>query len=156
MAKEKILVSACLLGQNCRYDGCSKNNEAILALRSKYYLIPVCPELLGGLPIPREPCEISGGAGYDVFAGKAKVVDKSRNDKTAYFIKGAQETLALAKNAGIGKAVLKSKSPSCGCGKIFDGTFSGRLINGDGVATALLKRNGILVYMEDGIGELLK
>ncbi len=154
--KEKILVSACLVGQKCRYDGQDKRNENVLLLRKTYQFIPVCPELLGGLPIPREPCEIDGRTGYDVFSGKANVIDKNGGDKTPYFILGAHETLALAKNAGIKKAVFKSKSPSCGCGEIPDGSFTGKLINRDGVTAALLKRNGIEVYTEDGIGELLK
>lgn len=154
--KEKILVSACLVGQKCRYDGRDKTNEAVFSLRGLYQFVPICPELLGGLPIPREPSEISGGTGYDVLAGKSRVVGKSGEDKTSYFMAGAKQTLDLATSIGIKKAVFKSKSPSCGCGEIPDGSFSGKLINGDGVATALLKQNGIEVYTEDDVEKLMK
>jgi uncharacterized protein YbbK (DUF523 family) len=156
MEKEKILVSACMRGLYCRYDGKSKINPDLLLLKERYLMIPVCPELFGGLPIPREPSEILGGSGYDVLEGKAKVIAKDGSDRTSDFIKGAYDTLALAKNAGIKKVVFKSKSPSCGCGKIFDGNFSRNLINGDGVTTALLKQNGIEVYTEDEVDKLLK
>lgn len=156
MEKEKILVSACLRGLYCRYDGKSKMNPDLLSLKERYLMIPVCPELFGGLPIPREPSEIVGGSGYDVMEGKAKVIAKDGGDRTSDFIKGAYETLALAKNAGIKKAVFKSRSPSCGCGKIFDGSFSGKMISGDGVTASLLKQNGIEVYAEDEVDKLLK
>lgn len=153
--KENILVSACLAGRPCRYDERDKKNESVLALKKNYNLIPVCPEVLGGLNIPRPPSEIVGGTGCDVLYLKAKVIAKGGDDKTSYFIKGANETLALAKNAGIKKAVMKKKSPSCGSGEIPDGSFSGKLRDGDGVTAALLKENGIEVYTEDNINELM-
>jgi len=136
---EKILVSACLLGINCKYDGTSNKNEKILKLAKNFILIPVCPEILGGLPIPREPAEQRG----------KRVITKSGKDVTKYFEKGAKEVLKIAKILKIKKAILKQKSPSCGCGKIYDGTFSGKLIRGDGVTARLLKENKIQVFSEE-------
>ncbi len=139
--KEKILVSACLLGVKCRYDGRSNKNRKVLKLAKKANLIPVCPEILGGLPTPREPAEQKG----------KKVVTKSGEDVTQNFKKGAKEVLKIAKLFGIKKAILKQRSPSCGCGQIFDGTFSGKIIKGDGVTTVLLKRNGVKVMSEEDL-----
>ena len=133
------LCSACLLGINCRYDGRSKPNQKVLALASKETLIPVCPEQLGGLSTPREPAEQRG----------KKVVTKTGKDVTYNFLSGAEQVLGLAKILGIKEALLKQKSPSCGCGKIYDGTFSDKLIEGDGITTALLKKNGIEVLSEE-------
>jgi uncharacterized protein YbbK (DUF523 family) len=139
--KEKILVSACFLGINCKYDGTSNKNEKILKLARDYILIPVCPEILGGLPTPREPAEQKG----------KRVITKSGKDVTKYFEKGAKEVLKIAKILKIKKAILKQKSPSCGCGKIYDGTFSGKLIKGDGITTKVLKKSGIKVFSEEDI-----
>jgi len=140
MGKEHpILCSACLLGIKRRYDGESKPNDGVLALMKKENLIPVCPEQLGGLPTPREPAEQK----------EDRVITKSGKDVTANFIKGAEQVLNLAKLFGIKKAILKQKSSSCGCGKIHDGTFSDTIIKGDGVATILLKKNGIEVKTEE-------
>jgi uncharacterized protein YbbK (DUF523 family) len=141
MKKEKILVSACLLGINCKYDGTSNKNEKILKLAKDFILIPVCPEILGGLPTPREPAEQKGN----------RVITKSGKDVTKYFEKGAKEVLKICKILKIKKAILKQKSPSCGCGKIYDGTFSGKLIRGDGVTARLLKENKIQVFSEEKI-----
>jgi uncharacterized protein YbbK (DUF523 family) len=141
MEKEKILVSACLLGIRCKYDGTSNKNERILKLAKDFILIPVCPEILGGLPTPREPAEQKG----------KRVITKSGRDVTKYFEKGAKEVLKICKILKIKKAILKQKSPSCGCGKIYDGTFSGKLIKGDGVTTKLLKKSGIKVLSEEDI-----
>ena len=138
---EKILVSACLLGINCKWDGTSSKNEKILKLAKNFILIPVCPEILGGLPTPRERAEQKG----------KRVVTKSGKDVTKYFEKGAKEVLKIAKILKIKKAILKQKSPSCGCGKIYDGTFSGKLIRGDGVTARLLKENKIQVFSEEKI-----
>jgi uncharacterized protein YbbK (DUF523 family) len=139
--KEKILVSACLLGINCKYDGTSNKNEKILKLAKNYILIPVCPEILGGLPPPREPAEQKG----------KRAITKSGKDVTKYFEKGAKEVLKIAKILKIKKVILKQKSPSCGCGKIFDGTFSGKLIKGGGITTKVLKKSGIKVFSEEDI-----
>lgn len=141
------LCSACLLGINCRYDGQNKLNQKIIELAKKELLIPVCPEQLGGLSTPREGPEITGD-GSEVLDGKAKVITKTGKDVTENFIRGAKETLELAILLNIKEAILKQKSPSCGCGKIYDGTFSGNLIKGDGVTTALLKRNKIKTISE--------
>ncbi len=145
------LVSACLLGKHCRYDGGHKRNEAIVTLAKQQKLIPVCPEESGGLPIPRPPSEIKGGDGADVLAGKARVVNKLGEDVTPQFIKGANEVLKIAQAQNVKKAILKSRSPSCGCGEIYDGTFSGKTRKGDGVTTALLKQHGVEVVGENEV-----
>jgi len=135
------LCSACLLGIKCRYDGKSKLNKKVIKLLKKETLIPVCPEQLGGLPTPREPAE----------QRQNRVYAKLGKDVTKNFERGAREVLRLAKLFGVEWAILKQRSPSCGCGQIYDGTFSGRIIKGDGVTTALLKRNGIKVVSEEDL-----
>jgi len=135
------LCSACLLGIKCRYDGKSKINEKVLGLAKKEVLIPVCPEQLGGLPTPRESSERKGG----------KVFFKSGKDATDNLKKGAEEVLKLAKLFDAKEAIFKQRSPSCGCGQIYDGTFSGKIIKGDGVTTELLKKNGIKVISEEDL-----
>lgn len=136
--KEPVLVSACLLGLRCRYDGSPQKNDRVCALAKSYALIPVCPEQLGGLPTPRPPSERRG----------ERVAANDGTDMTAAFFRGAEETLALARMFGCKTAVLKSNSPSCGSGTIYDGTFSGRLVPGDGVSAELLKKNGVAVLTE--------
>ena len=142
----KILVSACLLGTRCRYDGASKAHPEIAALAERHTLIPVCPEQLGGLPTPRTPAERLG----------ARVVTKPGGDVTEQYLRGAEETLKLCKLLGCEAAVLKERSPSCGCEEIYDGTFSGTLTAGDGVTAEVLKAQGIAVYGESQIEVLLK
>ena len=141
----KILVSACLLGVNCRYDGGNSRDENAINRLKTDELIPVCPEEAGGLSTPRPPVEIVGGDGNDVLDGKAKVMTVDGEDKTEEFLKGARHALELAQSQGATRVILKAKSPSCGCGTIYDGSFSRTLISGDGVTTALLKRHGIEV-----------
>ena len=137
-------VSRCLLGERCRYNGEAK--EAVFHLGDiGKTAFPICPECMAGLEIPREPCEIVGGDGYDVLDGKARVMSRDGKDRTVDFIKGAYEALLEIQRRGSRNVILKSNSPSCGCGKIYDGTFSGTLKDGDGVTTALLKRHGITV-----------
>ncbi|MDD4504580.1 MAG: DUF523 domain-containing protein [Clostridiaceae bacterium] len=143
-----ILVSACLIGTNCKYSGGNNLTPKVLELKKEHEIIPVCPEELGGLPTPREPCEIQEGSGKEVLAGKALVLNKTGEDVTEQFIKGAEETLALAKQHSCPVAVLKARSPSCGCGIIYDGTFSGELKEGNGVAAQLLLDNEIVVMTE--------
>jgi len=143
------MCSACLLGVRCRYDGKIKPDERIINLSKKEILIPVCPEQLGGLSTPRPGSEIIGGDGSCVLDGRAKVIKSDGNEVTKYFVKGAEEVLKLAKLFKINEAILKQRSPSCGSGQIYDGTFSKTLIKGDGVTTALLKRNGIKVVSEE-------
>lgn len=138
-----ILVSACLLGVECRYNGIGHPDERVLKLSEHHTLIPVCPEQLGGLPTPREPSERAGG-----------VIGRDGRDVSAEFEKGAEETLRIAGLCHCSCAVMKSKSPSCGCGRIYDGTFSGRLIPGDGVAVEKLRGHGIRVVTEDRLEEL--
>lgn len=134
------LVSACLLGIRCRYDADRKTSERIMKLlKDGIMLLPVCPEQLSGLPTPRPRNRIIDGDGSDVLDGIARVVDENGNDNTELFIKGAEETLRIAELFGVKKAYLKAGSPSCGCGE------KGVTTEADGVATALLKRNGIKV-----------
>lgn len=143
----KILVSACLLGICCRYDGRGNPNEAVLSLlnRDDITLIPVCPEQLGGLSTPRIPSERRG----------ERVVNRAGEDVTSQFIRGAEEALRIAKLYGCQVAVLKERSPSCGCGRIYDGNFSGKLTDGDGVTAELLRREGIKVYGESQVLEMI-
>lgn len=145
MQKSMFIVSACLAGIHCKYDGGSNYNEAIAKLVSEGSAIPVCPEQLGGRPTPRPAAEIAGGTGADVIDGRCKVIRENGEDATDEFIKGAGEVLKIVRLIGAKKAILKSKSPSCGCGLIYDGTFSGKLIKGNGVTAELLLRNGIEV-----------
>lgn len=139
-----ILVSACLLGCPCRYDGKSKPNDAVLALMPQHTLIPICPEQMGGLATPRMPAERKAGG----------VLTENGTDVTVQYGRGAAEALRLAKLYGCTHAILKERSPSCGSGQIYDGSFSRALIPGDGVTAQLLKANGIVVLGESEVGEL--
>lgn len=145
------ICSACLLGINCKYDGGNSLNNKIIKLLKKEVLIPVCPEQLSGLPTPRERAEIRGGDGNDVLDGKAEVISETGKKLTKYFVRGAYEVLKIAKMLNVKEAILKQKSPSCGSGIIYDGSFSMKIKPGDGVTTALLKRYGIKVLSEDEI-----
>jgi len=140
-----LLVSACLLGVCCRYDGASKPNEGVCQLAQKHILIPFCPEIYGGLATPRPGAERVGD----------RVLTGEGTDVTAQYQKGAQEALRLAKLLKADAAVLKARSPSCGTGVIHNGRFDGGLAQGDGVTAALLRQNGISVYDENGIYALL-
>ncbi|MGE5473856.1 MAG: DUF523 domain-containing protein [Ignavibacteriales bacterium] len=143
------IVSACLAGINCRYDGKNSYNEKIDSLIKSGKAIPVCPEVLAGLGIPRERTEIKANQ-----SGKTCVLSFSGKNLTKEFEYGAEKTLEIAKLIGADKAIMKSKSPSCGFGKIYDGTFSGTLIDGNGITCELLKNNGITVYTENDIDKL--
>lgn len=143
--KEKLLVSACLLGENCKYNGGNNYTPAAEALRARFEVIPVCPEQLGGLPTPRIPSERVGD----------KVLTRDGRDVTEAFRRGAEKTLAIAQAEGAVRAVFQVRSPSCGCGTIYDGAFSGRLVPGKGVAAQLLEQNGVSVYNGTQISELL-
>ena len=147
--KKTILVSSCLLGCKVRFDGTAKalSKEQLLILEKRFNVVGVCPEVLGGLPCPRQPSEISNDR---------KVLTKSGQVLSTFFFKGAHGALNICKNYGIQLAVLKSKSPSCGFGKIYDGTFSGRLINGNGITTDLLLKNGVKVINESELDAWLK
>ncbi|MBQ2890955.1 MAG: DUF523 domain-containing protein [Clostridia bacterium] len=139
--KENIIVSACLLGESCRYDGQSKPCEKVIELSEKYNLIPVCPEVMGGLKTPRHPSEIIGES----------VIGKDGSDNTKEYKKGAEIALSIALQNDAKKAVLKAKSPSCGKGRIYDGTFSGTLKEGDGITAKLFMENEIEVLTENEI-----
>ena len=143
------IVSACLAGVCTRYDAKIYEDNNIIKLIDSKQVILVCPEQLGGLSTPRPPAEIVGGDGNDVLEGKAKVINKNGEDVTKSFIKGAEETLRIAELYKVNKAILKRSSPSCGCGRIYDGSFSGNKIDGDGITSALLKKNGIEVMTEE-------
>lgn len=139
-----MLISACLVGINCKYNGKNNYNEKALDLVKKGIAIPICPEQLGGLTTPRNPSEIR------IIDNKVYVIDNKNNDVTKEFEKGAYEVLKLAKDLNVDKVILKSKSPSCGIGKIYDGTFSNNLIDGNGILANLLIDNNIeVVDIED-------
>lgn len=137
----KIMVSACLLGENCKYSGGNNRNQAVLNYIEGHEVIPVCPEVMGGLPTPRIPSEIKEGI----------VVNKEGVICDEEFRRGAAIGLKLAKENEIDLAILKSRSPSCGIGQIYDGTFSGNLISGHGIFASLMKENGYRLYTEEEI-----
>ena len=139
----KIMVSACLLGDNVKYNGTNNKNDELIEFLKDYEVIKVCPECFGGLPIPRVPSEIK----------EDKVFSKDNIDVTNEFILGANKTLEIAKKNGIKIAILKKNSPSCGSNQIYDGTFTHTLIDGDGITARLLKENGIIVLNEDNYKE---
>lgn len=132
--RECILASACLLGEPCRYDGQAMPCDGVIALGAEYELVPVCPEVLGGLPTPRIPSEIQPDG---------RVVDREGNDRTAAFEAGAQAAVALARERGCTRAILQSRSPSCGVSEVYDGTFSGKLVPGSGLTARALRAAGI-------------
>ncbi len=142
--KEAVLVSACLLGVNCRYNGEPKADQRVLALLEKgVRLVPVCPEQLGGLPTPRPPAEIRADG---------RVLTREGTDVTGEYRRGAGEALHLARLYRCRLAVFKARSPSCGKGQVYDGTFSGHPVPGDGVTARLLLENGLRVLTEEEIG----
>lgn len=144
---EHLLISACLLGFECKYSGGSNalDAAALAALRERFRLIPVCPESAGGLPTPRAPSERRDG----------KVINELGQDVTEEYRKGAETALYLARRYGCTRALLKERSPSCGSGAIYDGSFTGTLIPGDGVAAQALKAAGITVLGEKDIEKIL-
>ena len=146
MAKPVILISACLLGVNCRYNGSGGLLPEIAELKTLAQLVPVCPEILGGLPTPRPPAERLNG----------RVVNCEGGDVTDAYARGARESLALAQLLGAHSAILKERSPSCGAGEIYDGSFSHTRIPGDGVTSELLKQNGICVCGESRIPAIIE
>jgi uncharacterized protein YbbK (DUF523 family) len=143
------IISACLCGIDCKYNGGNNYEARFKKLAENEPCLLVCPETIGGLPVPRYPCEILGGTGKDVIAGYAKVIDKNGHDLTDNFLEGAYQTLILAKSKGASCAILKSRSPSCGSGKIYNGTFKSELTKGDGVTAALLRMHGIKVLSNE-------
>lgn len=143
------LVSACLAGVDCRYDGKNSKSKLICELVKTGKAIAICPEQLAGLATPRTGCEIVIDKN-----GNKEVISMDGKNLTEKFANGAEKTLAIAKIIGIKKAILKSKSPSCGCEFIYDGTFSGRLIKGTGLTSELLIKNGIEVYSENDLDKI--
>jgi uncharacterized protein YbbK (DUF523 family) len=143
------LVSACLCGVDCKYNGGNNFSEKINKLLEEGKAIPICPEQLGGLPTPRHPAELYKCSAKEVLEGRGKVLNNKGEDVTEFFIKGARESHKIARSSGCSIAVLKARSPSCGCGKIYDGSFSGGLREGNGVTSQLLLDNGIKVYTEE-------
>ncbi|SHJ61601.1 DUF523 domain-containing protein [Tepidibacter formicigenes] len=144
-----ILVSACLLGINCKYNGENNENKELINYLKDKEFVPVCPEQLGGLSTPRIPAEIVGGDGVDVLNKKAKVINKNGEDVTEEFLKGAYETLKIVKMFNCKEAILKLRSPSCGTNQVYNGTFTGELKDGLGVTAALFKKEGINLKSEE-------
>lgn len=142
-----ILVSACLAGLNCKYNGGNNYNQEIFNLIKEGKAIPVCPEQLGGLQTPRSPAEIK------IIDGKRRVINNQNIDVTENFEKGAEEVLKLVKSLNITKVILQPRSPSCGIGKIYSGNFDGKLIDGNGILTEVLLKNGIEVVNSDDLKE---
>ena len=137
----KILVSSCLLGENCRYKGDNCKNEKVLALKDEHELIGVCPEVLGGLSTPRAPSERVGD----------KVLSSEGKDVTENYRAGAEAALEIAKREKVDYCIFKAKSPSCGCWKIYDGTFSGKLVEGNGETSELFLKNGCSIKTEESL-----
>lgn len=140
----RFIVSACLAGLSCRYDGSTSANPDVAKLVAARRAIPVCPEALGGLPIPRPACEIRDGRVYSVDG----------EDMTDVYLIGAQKALRIAREHGCTAAILKNRSPSCGVDKIYDGTFSKQLVPGNGILADLLRREGFTLFTEDHLPEL--
>jgi len=146
MPKPSLLVSACLLGVQCRYNGTGGELERLRELMDLAELVPVCPEILGGLPTPRPPAERRDG----------RVVNCAGGDVTEEYLRGAGQSLYLAQLFGAKLALMKERSPSCGAGEIYDGSFTHTRVPGDGTASEMLKANGIRVYGESRIDELIR
>lgn len=153
----KILVSACLAGCEVRYDGgdLPVADTRFSKIQRKHQLVPFCPEVSAGLPIPRAPAEITGGDGEAVLAGNAKIIDTNKVDLTEQFIAGAQSALEKCQSEGIRFAILAEKSPSCGSNYIYDGSFSGTKVPGAGCTAALLRQHGIQIFSQHEIDQLL-
>ncbi len=156
----KLLMSACLIGQCCRYD--AQNGRSIVTPKLHKMLnngevAVICPELAGGLGVPRDPCEIeAGGSAAGVLNGSARVISIKAEDKTQGYVKGAEETLALAQKYGIKTAVLKENSPSCGVHQVHNGAFDKGLVAGRGVTAELLQQNGLRIFSEDELEQAIQ
>jgi uncharacterized protein YbbK (DUF523 family) len=150
-AKEPLLVSACLLGLCTRLDGRHNLRLPVLALAERFCLVPVCPEQLGGLATPRGPAEIQDGAGAEVLRGSARVVTAEGADVTDAFLRGARAVGEVARLTGATRAVLKARSPSCGVGETYDGSFSRQLRRGSGVTAQALAESGVELWTEEDV-----
>lgn len=150
----KILISRCLLGHRVRYDGGAHGPFDLLQQwQSEGRVVALCPEVAGGLPTPRPPAEITGGQGAQVLEGKVRVLTDADADVTAAFVAGAEAALRLVHLHDLRIAVLKARSPSCGNLQNYDGSFSGQLVDGEGVTAALLRRHGVQVFNESQLVE---
>jgi uncharacterized protein YbbK (DUF523 family) len=147
--KPPLIISACLLGVACNHEGRGSPRAVVDELAQRYRLIPVCPEVLGGLPTPRAAAELQGGDGADALTGAARVVNVDGEDVTAAYRRGAEAAVAVARAVGASRAVLKARSPSCGSAGVYDGTFSRRLVPGRGVTAAALAAAGLEVGSEE-------
>lgn len=150
-AGSKVLVSACLAGRDCRFDGTAAPRDEISELVAAGRAVLICPEVEGGLGTPRPPAEIVGGTGDDVLEGRARVVTADGTDVTAAYLEGARRAVQAARRTGATSAILKARSPSCGAGATYDGTFSRTSQAGDGVTAALLRREGIEMTTDEDI-----
>lgn len=146
-----ILVSACLLGENCKYNGGNNRSEAVIAYINGHEYLAFCPEVAGKLPIPRPPVELPQGDAAAVLTGKAKAVNREGQDVSASLIAGAEQALQLCKQHGVTLAILREGSPSCGVHCVYDGSFSGKKIPGSGVTASLLRAAGIKVLSDGDI-----
>lgn len=152
----RVLVSACLMGRRVRYDGRAKpvEDDVVARWRAEGRLVVHCPEVAGGLPVPRPPAEIEPGAtAADVLAGRARILTPEGRDVTAHFVDGARAALATARAHGVAVAVLKESSPSCGVHRVYDGAFGGNRVPGEGVTARLLADGGVAVFTEDEIAD---
>ncbi|HHX10806.1 MAG TPA: DUF523 domain-containing protein [Firmicutes bacterium] len=148
------MVSSCLCGNPCRYDGSAGQTDrypGISELLARGLAVPICPEVLGSLPVPRPPAEITGGTGRDVLEGNARVLNIYGDDITRNYVEGAKKTLHIALQAGCTKAILKDRSPACGVHAVYDGTFSSNRIPGEGVLAALLRAHGLTVISDEDL-----
>lgn len=152
------IISACLLGCDCKYNGGNNYNEAVVQFTKEHKYIMICPETAGGLLSPRPPAEIQADRSTDSRVTDNRVIDKEGNDVTDAFTRGAEACLKEALNESernnepMEGAILKANSPSCGCGHIYDGTFTGTLIKGDGIFAAMLRKKGIALMTEEDFG----
>lgn len=149
----RVVISACLAGIACTHEAQPKTRDWAVRLVAEGRAVPVCPEVAGGLPIPRPASEIQGGDGADVIEGRARVTDEHGTDVTQQYLRGATTARDAARAAGVRVAILKARSPSCGCGAIYDGSFTKRLTDGDGVTAAMLKREGIDVATDEDVDD---
>lgn len=149
MNKKKLLISSCFIGENVKYNGGNNLLQSLELIKEKYELFPVCPEVFGGMSIPRIPCEI-------ISHNPLKIKNKDGVEMTKNFVDGANSTLNIAKYYDIELALLKANSPSCGKDKVYDGTFTSTLIDGSGITSQILMNNGIKVYDETQIDLLLE
>lgn len=148
-----VLLSACLAGVECTHRGEARTRDWAVRLVAQGRAVLVCPEVAGGLPIPRPEAEITGGSGADVLDGRARVETADGADVTAAYLAGARIALVAARRTGAVRAILKARSPSCGCGEIYDGSFSDSRVPGDGVTAALLRREGLEVAADEDVPE---